>query len=200
VRIPDGDLMPARRHRYTGGYGGRRRRGLRRGALLLVVVVVAAAAAWFLRRDDDTPATQALAPCPTPSASATPAAVPLPANRQVRLVLLNGTARNGLAQQVGTALTARGFVVLREDNAPAAVAGASLVTYGPGAGAAATVLSRNVLGAQLVSAPRARAGSLQLVLGGDFRRLATVAEVAAAAARPVVPAVSAAPTRSPCSA
>jgi hypothetical protein len=124
----------------------------------------------------------------------------------VRLVLLNGTPRNGLAQQVGTQLRARGFVVVRQDNAPAALAGPSLISYGAGAQGAATVLARNVYGARVQAAPGARPGTLQLVLGGDFRRLATPAEVAAAGTAStggsVVPAPSATATgtatRQPC--
>ena len=165
----------------------------------MVVLLAAAAVAWFLRRDDS-PASQSqtLRSCPTPSVTASPA--PLPAPNQVRFVLLNGTARNGLAQQVGQALTARGFVVLREDNAPAALAGPSVVSYGPGAVPAATLLTRHVLGARAVSVPHARAGAVQVVLGSDFRRLATPAEVTAAAAASAGQSVVPAPTRSPCAA
>ena len=189
--------MPARRHKYRGSYGRSRRRS-RGMAVVLLVLVVVGATAWYLRRDDDAPSTQTLAPCPTPSATASP--TPLPPNNQVRLVLLNGTPRNGLAQQVGTQLRQRGFVVVRQDNAPAALAGASVVSYGPGAGRAATVLARNVAGARVEAAPGARAGTLQLVLGGDFRRLATLAEVAAAGSASVVPAPSATGTQPPCAA
>lgn len=193
MRIPDGDLVPARRRAYGGGYG-RRRRPLRRLAVVLVVLLAAAAAAWFLRRDES-PAVLA-APCPTPSPTVAPAALPAPS--QVRLVLLNGTTRNGLAKQVSTLLAARGFVVLTQDNAPRAVAGPSVITYGPGAEPAATVLARQVPGARLLSAPTARRGLLQLVLGGDYRRLATPAEVAAAHAASPQPVVGAASTQEPC--
>jgi len=194
MRIPDGDLVPARRRAYGGGYA-RRRRPLRRLALVVLLLLVAAAVAWFVRRDE-APASL-VADCPSPTAS--PSAAPtLPAPAQVRLVLLNGTARNGLAKTVSTQLVARGFVVLSQDNAPAAVAGPSVITHGPGAEGAATVLARQVPGARLVSAPAAAAGSLQLVLGGDYQRLATPAEVAAAAAASPPPVVAAAPTRTPC--
>jgi hypothetical protein len=67
MRIPDGDLVPARRRPYRGGYGSRRfrRRSLRRIALVLVLLLAAAAAAWFVRRDDT----------PTPRASACSASI-----------------------------------------------------------------------------------------------------------------------------
>jgi hypothetical protein len=130
---------------------------------------------------DSKPVHDTLTPCPTPSTT-TPSSTLTPA--QVRLTLLNGTPRNGLAQQVGGQLRARGFVVLRTDNAPAAVAGPSVVTYGAGGLPAATLLARYVPGARVVSGPHAAAGSVQLVLGGDFTRLATPEELSAASASP----------------
>src|SRR5437867_1243664 len=66
VRIPDGDLVPARKHRYGGGYG-RRRRSHRSRLLVAVVAVllVGTAGAWFLNRQSpSTP--QTLSSCPTP--------------------------------------------------------------------------------------------------------------------------------------
>lgn len=201
VRIPDGDLVPRRRRsRYGGGYGRRRRR--LRGYVAVVVVLLLAVGLvyWYALRDETPVVLSAAEPCPTPSAQATPAARVLPAPSQVRLALLNGTPRNGLAKSVGTQLEGRGFAVVSEGNASAALGGASTVTYGPGALDAATVLSRHVLGSRLVSAPQAPAGRVVLVLGGDFRRLATTAE-AAGPARSVSPqAVVPAPTRSPCAA
>ncbi len=189
MRIPDGDLVPARRRPYRGGYG-RRRRPLRRLALVVAVLLLAAGAAWFLKRDDR-PVSKA-ANCVTTPAPSASAVATLPTASQVRLALLNGTGRNGLARQVGALLVARGYVVPTQDNAPSAQAGPSVITYGPGAEAAATVLAREVPGARVLSAPTAPSGSLRLVLGADFQRLATPAEVAAvvtASARPsAVPA------------
>jgi hypothetical protein len=75
VRIPDGDLVPARRRAYRGGYGSHRnrRRLRRRVALVLVVLLVAAAVAWFVRHDDG--GTPQAAVCVT----AGPTRVPCPA-------------------------------------------------------------------------------------------------------------------------
>jgi hypothetical protein len=195
VRIPDGDLMPARRHKYRGSYGRSRRRS-RGMAVVLLVLVVAGATAWYLRRDDGTPAAQALAPCPTPSPTASP--VPLPPNRLVRVVVLNGTVRQGLAHTVAVQLHARGFVVVREDNFPRAVTGGSVVSYAPGLKGAATVLARNIAGAHVSDQAKAPAGTVEVVLGSGFRRLATPAEVAATGQASVVPAPSATGTRAPC--
>lgn len=189
MRIPDGDLAPARRRRYGGSYGRRRRRRNLRLGLGLGLLLVAGGAAYLLRQDDSTvPTRLATTPscaskAPTTASPAAPAPAPvvvLPAPQQVRLVLLNGTARNGLAKSVGDALAARGFVVTAQGNAPAALAGPSQVVWGPGAQPSATLVARHVIGARAVSSPRSPRGSVQVVLGSEFHRLATPEEVAAA--------------------
>ncbi|HUR52420.1 MAG TPA: LytR C-terminal domain-containing protein [Mycobacteriales bacterium] len=200
MRIPDGDLVPARRHRYRGGYGRSRLVHRRRLLGLVLVLLLAAAAAWYLTRDDGSPVASAGSRCPvraSASPSPTTAAVVLPAPRQVRVVVLNGTARQGLAKVVGQQLRARGFVVVTEDNYPSAVTGASLVRSAPAGRPAATLLARHVLGARLLPGAAA-ANTVQLVLGSGYQRLATPAEVAAAGtpAPPRAPA----PTASACAA
>jgi hypothetical protein len=203
VRIPGGDLAPARRRRYGGGYGRRRRRRNLRLALAVLLVAAGAGAAYALRQDDGTvPQRLASTPCPSPSptpAVSTTATVPakavrLPQPQQVRLTVLNGTSRSFLAKTVGDQLAARGFVVTGQANAAAALTGASTVTFGPGAGPAATVVSHWVLGARAVGSPKAKPGSVQLVLGSSFTRLATPAEAAAAARAVPTPSPSASPT------
>lgn len=156
------------------------------GALLLAV----GTGGFWVTRD---PVHPVAAACPT--ASPTPAAV-LPEPGQVRVVVLNGTPRVGLAKVVAEQLAARGFVVVRQDNYPSAQPGASVVTYAPGAADAATVLAREVAGARVSATGTAPAGTVQVVLGADFRRLATRAEVAAAAARPLI--TTASPSARPC--
>ncbi|MCW2498340.1 MAG: rane protein [Frankiales bacterium] len=202
MRIPGGDLAPARRRRYGGGYGRRRRRRNLRLALAVLLVAAGAGAAYALRQDDGSvPQRLASTPCPSPSrtpAASTTATVPakavrLPQPQQVRLTVLNGTSRSFLAKTVGDQLAARGFVVTGQANA-AALTGASTVTFGPGAGPAATVVSHWVLGARAVGSPMAKPGSVQLVLGSSFTRLATPAEAAAAARALPTPSPSASPT------
>lgn len=144
----------------------------------MVLLAVGAGAYFWMGHGAKAPVAKASArPCP--SSAPSPAALPLP--QQVRLVLLNGTPRANLAAQVAAALHARGFVVTGQGNNPAPVNGASLVSYGAGARGAATLLARHVLGAQVVADPTVAAGSVRLVLGSGFARLATPAEVAAAA-------------------
>jgi hypothetical protein len=155
-----------------------------------VIVLAAAAVGLWLSRED-TPAL-VVAPCPTPSA-VKPVLV-LPRTQEVRLRLLNGTARNGLAGLVAGQLAGRGFVVLSQGNSAAAVGGASQVRYGAGAGVAARLLSFHVLGSVVVRDAASPSGVVTVVLGSDFRRLATPAEVAAAVQGATAPAATARPT------
>lgn len=193
MRIPSGDLAPARRRRR--GYGSRRRsRYGRRSPLvpLLVVVLVLAVAgvAWALRRDNSSAGSTTLAqlqPCPSPTA-ATPAPAPvqaapakLPAPGQVQLRLLNGSGRSLLARTVGDELARRGFRVVGMGNAPTPLSGASRIYFGPSARPGATLLAAHVLGAQLVPVATAAPGSIDVVLGSGFARLRTAAEVSVAA-------------------
>lgn len=200
VRIPSGDLSPARRRRYGGTYGRRRRRTLR-GLLVLVLLVVAGGGAlWLLKRDDTQAPSRrqtaasgapAAAATPTPCVTAPPAParpVVLPAPGTVKLVLLNGTPRNGLGRSVGNQLAARGFKVAGTGNAPRPQAGPTTVVFGPGAQPGAMVVARAILGSTLAGNPKAPAGTLQVVLGTTFTRLRTPAEVAALGRTAVPPA------------
>lgn len=200
MRIPGGDLAPARRRRYGGSYGRRRhRRNLRLGVGLLLILV-GAGAGYALYRDDMS-APQRLttapttAPCATPTSATSAQAVGVPQPRQVRLGLLNGTTRNGLAKTVGDQLAAAGFTITSQGNSPRGVAGDSLVQYGPGGLPAGTLVTRWVQGSRLSSNPRLPAGAVQLVLGSGFARLSTPAEVASASQQP---AGTPAPTVSRC--
>ncbi|MCW2598976.1 MAG: LytR cell envelope-related transcriptional attenuator [Frankiales bacterium] len=168
----------------------------------LLVVLAAAGAVYQLGLYDKLHLTMSPTTSPCPTATASPSSQPAatgtaqpPKPQQVSLVLLNGTSRNGLAKSVGEVLVGQGFVVRGESNAPAALSGASTVTYGPGAQPAATVLGHWVLGARLVANSKAPRGSLRVVLGSGFRRLATPAQVAAAAA---APSATPSPTASAC--
>lgn len=200
MRIPGGDLAPARRRRYGGSYGRRRRRRNVRLGLAALLVLAGGAAAYALREDDrQVPRrlTQQSCPTPAPVATATvPAGQPLPSPRQVRLALLNGTPRNGLAKAIGDQLGARGFVVLTQGNAPSALAGPSQVAYGVGAARAATVVSHWVLGSTTVGSTRVPPGTVQVTLGSTFQRLATPAEAAGVAVPSASPTPG--PTRSVC--
>ena len=198
MRIPSGDLAPARKHRR---YGRRHRSPWPAVIVVLLVLAVAGGAYAYTQRDDDEVGSVAQASaCPSPVATRAaakpvkpvkPVAVVLPAPGKVRFRLLNGTGRDGLARTVGDAMARRGFQVAATGNAPKPLAGASQVTFGPGGRQAATLVGVHVLGAQLVPVPAAPKGAVDLTLGSSFVRLRTPAEVHAAAqalAHPVAPA------------
>lgn len=197
MRIPSGDLSPARHRRYGGSYGRRRRRTLRAVLVLILLLALAAAGAYLVRRNHATapargqaagPAGVSPTPCATGSAPVpAPAAVVLPPPTAVRLVLLNGTVRNGLGKTVGGQLAARGFTVAGTGNAPRPQAGPSVVVFGPGGQPAALLLSRTVLGSTMTGNAKAARGSVQVVLGTAFTRLRTPAEVAALGGTAPVP-------------
>ena len=205
MRIPAGDLAPARRRRYGGTYGRRRRR-TGRALLALVAVGLASGSAYLLQRDDSAVPSRITAArhCVTPRAS-TPTTSPeasrpvlrLPAPGSFEVLLLNGTPRGGLGKSVGDQLAALTFRVRVIGNAPP-LAGASVVSYGAGAMPSATLLSRTVLGARALSAPRLPKGEVRLVLGSGYVRLRTAAELAQPTSAPARPAAAPAPTSGAC--
>jgi hypothetical protein len=174
---------------------------------VLALLAVAGGGYYLVQRDDDA-ATETVAQatgCPTPApaapkpAAAQPAVV-LPAPGTVQLRLLNGTVRNGLARTVGNELARRGFRVAGMGNAPKPLAGATRISFGPGARTAATLVGVHVIGARLVPVATAPRGSVDVVLGSSFVRLRNAAEVkamTAALAHPVTPVRAAAPRPTP---
>ena len=192
MRIPSGDLAPARRsrRRSRSGSGSRGRRVLP-AVLVLALVAAAGGGAYRLLRDDDEPAaddTLARA-CPAPAApaSATPAPArptKLPKPTAVRFRLLNGTDRDGLARRTGDALAARSFVVTKTGNPGSPLHGPSRVYYGPDGLPAATLLAAQVRDAELVARPKAAQDLLDLVLGSEFTRLNSPQEAAAVLTAP----------------
>lgn len=202
MRIPSGDLAPARKHRRYG----RRHRNPLPAVLVVLLLLAVAGGAYLLQRGDDEPPTETLAratDCPKPVApkpAAAQQAVVLPVPGTVQLRLLNGTGRNGLARTVGNELARRGFRVAGMGNAPKPLTGATRISFGPGARPAATLVGVHVLGAQLVPVATAPRGSVDVVLGSSFVRLRTAAEVKAmttALAHPVTPVKAAAPQPTP---
>ena len=100
---------------------------------------------------------------------------------KVQVRVYNATAREGLARKIAGQLVGRGYVIVATDNDPLSgirpVDGAAEVRFGPDGARAAALLRRQVPGATLYK--DARQGSIiDLVLGQQFRRLSTPAELA----------------------
>jgi hypothetical protein len=121
---------------------------------------------------------------------------------KVQVRVYNATAREGLARKIAGQLVGRGYVIVATDNDPLSgirpVDGAAEVRYGPAGARAAALLGRQVPGATMYKDARQDA-TVDLVLGEQFRRLSTPAELArgrqgllaAAATPPAAPAGSA---------
>jgi hypothetical protein len=173
-----GDLAPPRR--------GRRRRTPFLAALLLLAAL--AAGGWYAWRTwtggghDSVRTKQPHVVCVTPTPSSSPAPI-----KGVKVAVLNGTARAGLAHTIAGQLTLRGFAVVKVGNGPAA-SGPPRVTYAPGEVALAMTLAEQVRGATLYELSNQPPGVVELRISSGFGRLATRAEAAAARAHDVAAA------------
>jgi hypothetical protein len=150
-------------------YSLRLRRALPALAFLLALCGLAGLT-WLkvIEQVDDRAAAAACGPAPVD-----------PTRVQVRVY--NATAREGLARKVAGQLVGRGYAIVATDNDPLSgirpVDGAAEVRYGPAGARAAALVRRQVPGATMYE--DAREGSIvDLVLGDQFRRLSTPAELA----------------------
>jgi hypothetical protein len=141
---------------------------------VLLLVVVLGAGGWFgwhlLRSDDASPVAG-----PTPCRTSSPP--PEPAHPgDVRLRVLNGTKRDGLAHELDKQLRHRGFHVVRVGNAKST----QHTTVVSAQDDLARVVAVRVHLQQFRWAPVAKQGKpVTLVIGHDFTGLASPDEVAA---------------------
>jgi hypothetical protein len=103
------------------------------------------------------------------------------AEEEVTVNLYNGTVRVGLAEQIGSELSNRGFHVAKMETVPAGqeFGGIGKITFGPdGVGAAWLVKAYFLNNALEEIFVAERTGSdVDLVLGAEFQQLATSTEV-----------------------
>jgi hypothetical protein len=157
---------------------------------VLLVVVSLAVGGWFgwqaLRGGGDGTDAATVRPCvqpPHPPAPATPG--------EVHIRVLNGTNRAGLAHDVAVQLRRRGFRLAGVGNNPRRAA-VTTVEHPAGALAAAEAV------AEQLSAAQVQAVSVKvvtLIIGRDFRRLASSQQAATARSADTR---KASPTPSPC--
>jgi LytR cell envelope-related transcriptional attenuator len=162
VTVPGrGDLAPRRRARRRGRWGLR--------LLLLLVVASVAVGGWYgwqaLRGDDKAGSRAALRPCIEPTHPPAPAVA-----RDVHIRVLNGTHRAGLARDVAIRLRARGFRVSGVGNNSRVLA-ATTVVRPEGALAAAEAVAEQLPAVQIQTG---QVRVVTLIIGRDFRRLASV--------------------------
>src|SRR3954451_4052828 len=174
-----GDLAPRRRPRRRG-----------RKVLVLLLVVAVAVGGWFgwqaLRGDDSADRSAALRPCVQPTHPPAPAAA-----AAVHVRVLNATKRAGLAHDVAQQLRARGFRLAGVGNHPRRVS-VTTVQHPTAALAAAEAVAEQLPEAHL------EAGNVKVVtllIGADFRRLASTQQAAQARAADTR---RASPVPSPC--
>jgi hypothetical protein len=203
------------KYRVTGTQYPRMRRPRRRGRIVAAavsVVAVLGVTGWgslqlidVFRGGDGTGAGQKTASCRRAAAvasagsSASPASTALPKPGAVTVNVYNATSKSGLAKQTADELKARGFRVGTVGNAPPEydqkVNQPALLLSGPGAQAAAKVLSAEIPGASAFKVdPKRKSTTVDLMIGKGFAKLSAPAQVKkalAALAHPASPAPTA---------
>ncbi|EIV90783.1 LCP family protein, partial [Frankia sp. QA3] len=101
--------------------------------------------------------------------SLAPGAIAAPS--QVRVAVYNGSSRSGLASQVTSALTRKGFHARNAGNASVLTHETSRVVYGPGQEAEARTVAAAVPGSSVLADPSIT--GVQLVLGSGFTEVVT---------------------------
>ena len=187
------------KYRITGTAYPRMRPPRRRGrivAALIAAVVVLGLFGWgalqlfhVFRGDGSAKKANVAAsskPSCTPSPVATHTTKPmrLPQPAGVTLNVYNATARGGLAKSTADELASRGFKVAKFANAPdpynAKVTQSALIVAGPAGEAAAREAGTQVAGAEVKIDPKRKGGTVDLMIGDAFARLASPADAAKA--------------------
>ena len=113
-----------------------------------------------------------------------PAHNDMPERNQVKLNVLNGTSRVGLAEDIGAQFKSRGFVIGKMATAPAKQDGKpydniATIIYGPDAVGAAALVSAYFLANQATMQFNIKrtGAEVDVILGNQFQQLATTTEV-----------------------
>lgn len=143
---------------------------------LLVLAVVALGTWWYVLHKNGTDEAARAAAC-----SSAAAAPPSLAPSTVTVRVLNATTQQGLATTVAKELQSRGLTVseVGNDSSGRKVAGVGEIRHGPRGKEAAAYMEVYLKGASDYLDTRATA-SVDLVIGPDFKQIATPDQVAAA--------------------
>lgn len=146
---------------------------------LLVLALAALATWWYVLRQDDQQTAKEQKACASAQAAAPPTLDP----KTVHLRVYNATDTAGLATQVGTALTGRGFVVdeVANDSSGRTVTGVGEIRHGARGAETAKYVAVYLPGAGDFQDTRATT-VVDVVIGPDFKTLASPDAVAAALA------------------
>lgn len=148
-------------------------------ALLVVGTLAALAAAfvvWAIMRDSQTKDEGAERRC---REGDKPAATAMPASKSVTVNVYNDTDEVGLAKRIAAKLKDRGFKIgkVAQDDDPNVVKGTAELRYGPKGLGGAYLLSAHIAGADLLPDTERADASVDVVLGQEFKQLASPAEV-----------------------
>ncbi|MYS85202.1 LytR family transcriptional regulator [Streptomyces sp. SID5474] len=174
----------------------RRRRRMPVVIAIVVGLVVLATAGWGVYHFTSDDSGDKAAACPSPTASAAPAASPtaLPEPKAITVNVYNATKRTGLAKTVSDALKARGFTIGKVTNDPLnqPVAATAEIRHGfPGATPAKVVAAQ--VAASTDKEDQRTDGTVDLVIGDGWTDLAAPEQAAAILSPPPPPAPSVAP-------
>jgi hypothetical protein len=149
--------------------------------IFLLLLSLLAAIVWWrvLHRAQQTGTGRTSSSCAQPSGTA--ARTVLPAPSKVRVTVLNGNGKSGLAASVSRQLRARGFKIATYGNDDP-VAGVGEVRYTAAYAPAATVVHAYFPGAVLVVRSVTPSG-VTVSLGAKFKAVATSAQVKVALAK-----------------
>ncbi|MGH3728048.1 MAG: LytR C-terminal domain-containing protein [Micromonosporaceae bacterium] len=154
---------------------------LARVRALLVVGSLAALAAmfviWAIMRDSQTdPASEAERRC---SEGQVPAATAVPEPKALTINVYNDTDEGGLAKRVAGELKARGFKIgkVGNDPNPNPVKGTAELRFGPKGLGGAHLLSAHLIAADMVPDTERDGAVVDVVLGQEFKQLASPSEV-----------------------
>jgi LytR cell envelope-related transcriptional attenuator len=148
--------------------------------VFLLVLSLLAAVVWWrvLHRADEAGAgSGARSSCSQPTGTA----AKLPSPSRVRVTVLNGNGKAGMAASVSRQLRARGFRIATYGNDDP-VSAVAVIRYAASYATSATVLHAYFPGATLVLSSSAPAG-VTVTLGTKFKSIATAAQVRTALAK-----------------
>jgi len=146
-----------------------------RAITIVAALFVAAVVSVSIALDRDADQADAQGTCPP---GAVPVDLTLPAERDITINVYNATDEVGLANQIGDDFANRQFQVLERGDHDEPFDGVAQLRFGPAAVAAAHVVGAYFLNQATLEFDVAREdNAVDVILGSEFRRLATPTEV-----------------------
>ncbi|MGH3712608.1 MAG: LytR C-terminal domain-containing protein [Micromonosporaceae bacterium] len=130
---------------------------------------------WAITRDSQTQDDSEARRC---KEGEKPAATAMPDPKKLTVNVYNDTDEAGLAKRIANTLKTRGFVIgkVDQDRDPNVVKGTAELRFGPKGLGGAHLLSAHIAGAELLPDTERQDATVDVVLGQDFKALASPAE------------------------